>query len=354
MSAAGGRPFACEPCAPSKPIRDLRDLTRYRKAQVRDRQREANRLHKVMQDTGIKLDSVASDLLGKSGRAMLDALVAGTTDPEVLAELARGQLRKKLPALREALEGRFSAKHALIVGQILAHMGFLDEAIERLSAAIEDRIGRAGRDRAGGRLARLCAGGARRARRRGPGRDPPQVNRTDLSAQTRQAQLLPSNTTKTSKTLNRSSGSDTLASTTGKPTMPRNLSTHELAVGLRVSEQTIRYQARRGAFPYDVTPGGHRRYDIIEVREALRSSAAKASLLAEASPFPPRGNRLDLSAPSGQLTPTAALQLQATAAYDERRLDQPAERLPNAFMDRFAVPGSARYPQQPHAVGANI
>jgi transposase len=126
---------------PPKPLRDLCDLTRYRKAQVRDRQREANRLHKVMQDTGIKLDSVASDLLGKSGRAMLDALVTGTTDPEVLAELARGQLRKKLPALREALEGRFSAKHALIVGQILAHIDFLDEAIDRLSEAIEEQLG---------------------------------------------------------------------------------------------------------------------------------------------------------------------------------------------------------------------
>ena len=126
---------------PPKPIRDLRDLTRYRKAQIRDRQREANRLHKVMQDTGIKLDSVASDLLGTSGRAMLDALVAGTTDPEVLADLARGQLRKKLPALREALEGRFSAKHALIVGQILAHIDFLDEAIDRLSEAIEEQLG---------------------------------------------------------------------------------------------------------------------------------------------------------------------------------------------------------------------
>jgi transposase len=126
---------------PPKPIRDLRDLTRYRKAQIRDRQREANRLHKVMQDTGIKLDSVASDLLGKSGRAMLDALVAGTTDPEVLADLARGQLRNKLPALREALEGRFSSKHALIVGQILAHIDFLDEAIDRLSEAIEEQLG---------------------------------------------------------------------------------------------------------------------------------------------------------------------------------------------------------------------
>jgi transposase len=130
---------------PPKPVRDLRDLTRYRKAQIRDRQREANRLHKVMQDTGIKLDSVASDLLGKSGRAMLDALVAGTTDPGVLAELARGQLRKKLPALREALEGRFSAKHALIAGQILAHIDFLDEAIDRLSEAIEEQLGPFGR-----------------------------------------------------------------------------------------------------------------------------------------------------------------------------------------------------------------
>jgi len=130
---------------PPKAIRDLRDLTRYRKAQIRDRQREANRLHKVMQDTGIKLDSVASDLLGRSGRAMLDALVAGTTDPKVLADLARGQLRKKLPALREALEGRFSDKHALIVGQILAHIDFLDEAIDRLSEAIEEQLGPFGR-----------------------------------------------------------------------------------------------------------------------------------------------------------------------------------------------------------------
>ena len=130
---------------PPKPIRDLRDLTRYRKAQIRDRQREANRLHKVMQDTGIKLDSVASNLLGRSGRAMLDALVAGTTDPDILADLARGRLRSKLPALREVLEGRFSAKHALIVGQILAHIDFLDEAIDRLSEAIEDQLGPFGR-----------------------------------------------------------------------------------------------------------------------------------------------------------------------------------------------------------------
>jgi transposase len=125
---------------PPKPIRTLRNLTRYRKSQIRDRQREANRLHKVMQDTGIKLDCFASDLLGKSGRAMLDALVAGTTDPAVLADLARGQLRKKIPALQEALEGRFSVEHRLVVGRILAHIDFLDEAITQLSEAIEKQI----------------------------------------------------------------------------------------------------------------------------------------------------------------------------------------------------------------------
>jgi transposase len=125
---------------PPKPIRTLRNLTRYRKSNIRDRQREANRLHKMMEDTGIKLDCVASDLLGKSGRAMLDALVSGTTDPNVLADLARGVLRKKLPALREALEGRFDAEHALVVGQILAHIDFLDAAIARLSDAIEQQI----------------------------------------------------------------------------------------------------------------------------------------------------------------------------------------------------------------------
>ena len=125
---------------PPKPIRTLRNLTRYRKSNIRDRQREANRLHKMLEDTGIKLDCVATDLLGKSGRAMLDALVSGTTDPQLLADLARGQLRRKLPALREALEGRFDSEHALVVGQILAHIDFLDESIDRLSAAIEEQI----------------------------------------------------------------------------------------------------------------------------------------------------------------------------------------------------------------------
>jgi len=125
---------------PPKPIRDLRLLTRYRRTQIAERKREAQRLHKALEDTGIKLDCVATDILGKSGRAMLDALVAGTTDPEVLADLALGKLRSKIPALRDALQGRFEPLHALLIGSILAHLDFLDEHISGLSAAIEEQI----------------------------------------------------------------------------------------------------------------------------------------------------------------------------------------------------------------------
>ncbi len=125
---------------PPKPIRALRQLTRYRRAQIGERQREANRLHKALEDTGIKLDCVATNILGVSGRAMLDALCHGTTDPELLAELARGKLRKKIPALREALEGRFDSMHALLIGSILGHLDFLDEQIDQLSQAIEQHL----------------------------------------------------------------------------------------------------------------------------------------------------------------------------------------------------------------------
>jgi transposase len=125
---------------PPKPIRTLRNLTRYRKTQINDRSREAARLHKILEDAGIKLGIVATDIMGKSGRDMLDALVHGTTDPKVLAELARGRLRAKIPALREALEGRFGTEHSLIVSQILAHIDFLDDAIDRLSVEIDQQI----------------------------------------------------------------------------------------------------------------------------------------------------------------------------------------------------------------------
>ncbi|SRR5579871_3050 len=124
---------------PPKPIRELRDLTRFRKTRIEERTREAQRLDKILQDAGVKLSSVASDVLGRSGRDMLDALVAGSRDPEVLAELARGQLRRKLPALQAALTGRFDAHHALLVSEVLSLLDYLDESIERLSAEI-DRV----------------------------------------------------------------------------------------------------------------------------------------------------------------------------------------------------------------------
>jgi len=124
---------------PPKPIRELRNLTRYRKAQIEERGREAQRLDKVLQDAGVKLSSVATDIQGKSARAMLESLVAGERDPEVLAQLARGRMRAKVPQLEEALVGRFGAHHALLVRTILAKVDFLDQAIEELSAEI-DRV----------------------------------------------------------------------------------------------------------------------------------------------------------------------------------------------------------------------
>src|SRR3989441_5156234 len=125
---------------PPAPIRELRDLTRHRRVLIQERTRAANRLHKLLQDAGIKLASVATNILGVSGRAMLEALVHGTTDPEVLADLARGTLRKKLPALRQALAGRFRTHHAFLVSQVLAHLDYLDEVIDALSAQIDEAI----------------------------------------------------------------------------------------------------------------------------------------------------------------------------------------------------------------------
>lgn len=125
---------------PPKPIRELRNLTRYRRTRMEERTRETQRLDKVLQDAGIKLSSVASDILGMSGRDMLNALVAGTRDPEVLAELARGRLRSKIPLLQSALEGRFGPNHALVIGEILAHLDYIDESLGRLQTGIDEQI----------------------------------------------------------------------------------------------------------------------------------------------------------------------------------------------------------------------
>ena len=125
---------------PPPAIRELRDLTRYRVQQVRDHTQEVNRLHKVLQDAGVKLSTVMTNVIGVSGRAMLAALVEGTTDPAMLADLARGKLRKKVPELRRALVGRFQPHHAFLLEQVLAKIDFLDEAIERITAEIDRRL----------------------------------------------------------------------------------------------------------------------------------------------------------------------------------------------------------------------
>jgi transposase len=125
---------------PPPAIRDLRDLTRYRQKQVEDRTQEINRLHKVLEDAGLKLSTVLSDVLGVSGRAMLTAMLAGTTEPAVLAELARGRLRAKLPALREALRGHLRGHHAFLLSHILAKIDYLEETLDQLTAELDRQV----------------------------------------------------------------------------------------------------------------------------------------------------------------------------------------------------------------------
>jgi transposase len=125
---------------PPPQIRELRDLVRYRKRLIQAHSAECQRIQKTLEDAGIKLDSVAADVLGVSGRAMLGALVGGERDPQVLAELARGRLRAKLPQLRQALRGRFGEHHALLVGLALDHLEHLEAAIARLDARVDEVI----------------------------------------------------------------------------------------------------------------------------------------------------------------------------------------------------------------------
>ncbi len=125
---------------PPPPIRELRELTRYRQHQLAERTQEINRVHRLLQDAGLKLTTVMSDVLGVSGRAMLHALVGGTADPAVLAELARGRLRAKLPVLRQALQGRFQPHHALLLGHMLSKLEYLEDLIAQLTTAIDERL----------------------------------------------------------------------------------------------------------------------------------------------------------------------------------------------------------------------
>lgn len=138
---------------PDQPQRELRELTRYRTAKVRERTREVQRLQKTLEGANIKLASVATDVTGKSARAMLAALVAGNSAgtggddgaheadaPAALAELAEGRLREKLPQLARALTGRFGAHQRFLVAEHLAQLDFLNETIERLSGEVAERL----------------------------------------------------------------------------------------------------------------------------------------------------------------------------------------------------------------------
>jgi len=117
--------------------RELRDLTRYRNTFVRERATLVNRVQKVLEDANIKLASVATDVLGVSGRAMLQALISGQTDPSVLADLAKGRLREKREQLVKALEGRVKPHHRFVLTELLCQIDSLDETIARFDEQIQ-------------------------------------------------------------------------------------------------------------------------------------------------------------------------------------------------------------------------
>ncbi len=125
---------------PDRSQRELRELTRYRTSLIEEKTSEVNRLQKTLEGANVKLASVATDIMGVSGRQMLEALIAGDMDASEMAELAKGRLREKIPQLRRALEGDFNAHQRFMLSQQLAHIDFLDTAIEQVSAEIEERM----------------------------------------------------------------------------------------------------------------------------------------------------------------------------------------------------------------------
>jgi transposase len=125
---------------PDRGQRELRELVRYRRAVVEERSREANRLQKVLEGANIKLGSVASDVLGRSGRDMLKAICQGVEDPLTLAAMARGALREKSEQLQEALRGLVRTHQRFLLGEQLAHIEELEARLERLTVEIEARL----------------------------------------------------------------------------------------------------------------------------------------------------------------------------------------------------------------------
>lgn len=120
--------------------RDLRELTRYRTSLIEDRARVVNRLQKTLEETNLKLGDVVSDITGKSARAILEAMLAGETDPSVLADLARGRVKAKRAALEQALVGTLKAHHRFLLSEHLAHLDTLEESIRRVSQEIDHRM----------------------------------------------------------------------------------------------------------------------------------------------------------------------------------------------------------------------
>jgi transposase len=131
-------------CRPSlvhpRPIRELRDLTRYRRSLIRERTAEKQRVEKLLEDAQIKLSSVASNIFGVSGRQMLAAMLDGQRDPAVLARMAHGRMRVKIPQLREALTGQFTGHHAFLLQMMLDRIDGLTARIGEVTARIEEQI----------------------------------------------------------------------------------------------------------------------------------------------------------------------------------------------------------------------
>ena len=125
---------------PDQAQRELRELTRYRTTLVRERAAEANRLQKTLEGANIKLGSVASDVLGLSGRSILAQLIAGTTDPAAMAELAKGKMRAKILELVRSLTGKVRPHQRFLLAQQLEHIDFLDGAINEVSREIGERL----------------------------------------------------------------------------------------------------------------------------------------------------------------------------------------------------------------------
>src|ERR1700716_998993 len=126
---------------PPTPIRELRDLTRYRASLAQEINRIANRIQKVLEDANIKLASVATDTLGASGRAMLEAIIHGEQDSQRLAEMSQGKLRNKIPELQEALQGRVCTHHRFLLRELLDHHYFVESKRQRIEQEVAERLG---------------------------------------------------------------------------------------------------------------------------------------------------------------------------------------------------------------------